>query len=271
MLSGAQTSSKAPSGGGEGGSVLGVIPARLASTRLPRKPLAPVAGRPLIEWVWQRMRALDVLDGLVVAADDPEIVRVVEGFGGLAVMTLADHASGTERVAEVAERPEYREFDWIVNLQGDEPFLPVGAAETAITLVKTGWDIGTAAVPVTTADEWEDPSTVKVVVDDAGGALYFSRAPIPHDRVGSAQFGEAGQAMPLRHVGIYSFRRAALRRATALPAHPLERREGLEQLRWLSAGLRIGVGVVEGGGPGIDTEADLARAEEILRGREGST
>jgi 3-deoxy-manno-octulosonate cytidylyltransferase (CMP-KDO synthetase) len=114
--------------------------------------------------------------------------------------------------------------------------------------------------------EWEDPSTVKVVRDERGGALYFSRAPIPYDGT-----GRAAELLMLRHVGIYAFTRAALLRATALPRHPLEEREGLEQLRWLAAGLRIGVAVVEGGGPGIDTEEDLVRAEQILGGREDST
>jgi 3-deoxy-manno-octulosonate cytidylyltransferase (CMP-KDO synthetase) len=248
-----------------------VIPARLASSRLPRKPLISIAGHPLIEWVWRRMTAVDGLDGLVVAADDPEIVRAVEEFGGRAMMTGADHVSGTDRVAEVAEQSEFRDFGWIVNLQGDEPFLPVGAAEAAIGLVKTGWDVGTAAVPISSLEEWEDPSSVKVVLDDAGGALYFSRAPVPHDRSGGDPLVAAGLAVPLRHVGVYAFTRAALRRATGLPRHPLEQREGLEQLRWLSAGLRIGVGVVDGGGPGVDTEADLVRAEEILGGREDTT
>jgi 3-deoxy-manno-octulosonate cytidylyltransferase (CMP-KDO synthetase) len=248
-----------------------VIPARLASSRLPRKPLIRIAGRPLIEWVWRRMAGIDLLDALIVAADAPEIVSAVEAFGGRAVLTRADHASGTDRVAEVAELPEFRDFSWIVNLQGDEPFLPAGSAEAAIGLVKTGWDVGTAAAPISSAEEWADPSTVKVVLDDEGGALYFSRAPVPHDRSGSAPLGAAELAVPLRHVGVYSFTRAALRRATTLPPHPLEKREGLEQLRWLSAGLRIGVGIVEGGGPGVDTEADLVRAEQILGGREKST
>ncbi len=251
--------------------MLGVIPARLASSRLPRKPLIPIAGRPLIEWVWRRMATIDLVDGLIVAADDPEIVSAVEEFGGRAVLTRVDHASGTDRVAEVAELAEFRDFGWIVNLQGDEPFLPAGAAEAAIALVKTGWDVGTAAAPISSIEEWEDPSTVKVVLDDEGGALYFSRAPVPHDRTGSTPLGAAERAVPLRHVGVYSFTRTALRRATTLPPHPLEKREGLEQLRWLSAGLRIGVGIVGGGGPGVDTEADLVRAEEILGGREEST
>jgi 3-deoxy-manno-octulosonate cytidylyltransferase (CMP-KDO synthetase) len=213
------------------------------------------------------MKALEVLDELVVAADDGEIVRAVEEFGGRAVLTRLDHASGTARVAEVAEQPEYSDFAWVVNLQGDEPFLPSGAARAAVDRVKNGWDVGTAAVPIYNTAEWEDPSAVKVVRDDRGGALYFSRATIPYDGTGRA----SEQLLMLRHVGIYAFTRPALRKATGLPSHPLEEREGLEQLRWLAAGLRIGVAVVEGGGPGVDTEADLVRAEQILGGREDHT
>jgi 3-deoxy-manno-octulosonate cytidylyltransferase (CMP-KDO synthetase) len=243
-----------------------VIPARLASTRLPRKPLIPIAGRPLIEWVWQRMSRSPALDALVVAADASEIVQAVQGFGGQAVLTREDHASGTDRVAEVASRDEFTGFDCIVNLQGDEPFLPEEAVEAAIRLVEDGWDVGTVAVPVASPEDWADPSVVKVVRGDDGRALYFSRAAIPHGA------GESASGLHrLRHVGLYAFSRAALRQATGLPEHPLERVERLEQLRWLAAGLRIGVAVVDGGGPGIDTEADLVRAEAILGGRVDST
>jgi len=250
--------------------MLGVIPARLGSSRLPRKPLIRIAGRPLIEWVWRRMSGIELLGELVVAADDPEIVETVERFGGRAVLTWQGHRSGTDRVAEVAERPEYSHFEWILNLQGDEPFLAPGAPEAAIDCLKRGWEIGTVAVAISSAAEWEDPGTVKVVRDDLGGALYFSRAPIPYTRGGQGEGLTAARVPPLRHLGIYGFARAALQRVTALPAHPLEEREGLEQLRWLASGVRIGVAVVEAGGPGIDTEEDLARAERLLRGREGS-
>lgn len=247
--------------------MLGVIPARIGSTRLPRKPLLPIAGRPLIEWVWRRASAVDGLDALVVAADDPDIVNVVEGFGGRAVLTRRDHASGTDRIAEVVKRRDFTTFDLVVNLQGDEPFLPPGAARAVVQTVRDGWDVGTAAVPIYNTEEWEDPSVVKVVRDDRGGALYFSRAPIPYDGT-----GRGAERLPLlRHVGIYAFTRASLQQATELARHPLEEREGLEQLRWLAAGLRVGVAVVDGGGPGIDTEEDLQRAEQLLRGREDLT
>ena len=211
--------------------VLGVIPARIGSSRLPRKPLLPIAGRPLIEWVWRRMASLDCLGALVVAADDPEVIAVVEAFGGRAVSTRPDHRSGTDRVAEVAERPEYSAYPWILNLQGDEPFLPPVAAEAAVGLVREGWDVGTVAVAIEGEAEWRDAATVKVVRNDRGGALYFSRAAIPHDREAG---GGGDGADPLRHLGLYAFERSALRRATSLAPHPLELREGLEQLRWLA-------------------------------------
>lgn len=246
---------------------MGVIPARLGSVRLPGKPLRQVAGRPLIEWVWRRMERTDVLDSLVVGTDSPEVVRAVDSFGGRAVMTRRDHVSGTDRVAEVAERPEFASYDCVLNLQGDEPFLPAGAAEAVVGLVDAGWDVATLAAPIGDRDEWFATSTVKVVRDDAGGALYFTRAPIPHDARGGGLDPRAMEVRPLRHIGVYGFRREVLFRASALPRHPLEDTEKLEQLRWLAAGLRIGVAVIEGGSPGIDTEEDLLRAEQLLRGK----
>lgn len=246
---------------------MGVIPARLGSVRLPGKPLRKVAGRPLIEWVWRRMEAARVLDELVVAADSPEVVGAVEAFGGRAVLTREGHASGTDRVAEVAARPQFAGYDWVLNLQGDEPFLPEGAEEAVVALLKAGWDVATLAAPIGDRYEWTAASTVKVVRDNEGGALYFSRAAIPYDSRGGGLDPAAMEVPALRHIGVYGFRREALSRAAALPRHPLEDTEKLEQLRWLAAGLRIGVSVVEGGSPGIDTEEDLVRAERLLGGR----
>ncbi len=145
--------------------------------------------------------------------------------------------------------------------------MTAAAVESAVRLCQGGWDVGTVGTPIADRAEWSDPSTVKVVRDDRGGALYFSRAPIPYMRSqATAQKWEVAAA--LKHVGLYAFTRDGLKRATALPVHPLEELEGLEQLRWLAAGLEIGVGVVEGVGPGIDTEEDLIRAEEILKGEQ---
>ncbi len=220
----------------------------------------------MIEWVWRRASSMGVFAALVVAADDPEIVAVVEGFGGKAMLTRPDHSSGTDRVAEVAEWPEFAHFDCIVNLQGDEPFLPDAAVEAAVGEVSKGWDVGTVAVAISDGAELQDPSIVKVVLDERGGAIRFSRTPISKGPAGEVglQAGDWG----LRHVGIYAFSRATLRKVTSLPPHPLERSEALEQLRWLAATISIGVAVVEGGGPGVDTEEDLMRAEAILTGRQ---
>ncbi len=219
-----------------------------------------------MEWVWRRVRAAAAVSELVVAVDDPEVEQAVTAFGGRALLTRRDHRSGTDRVAEVAARPEFGQYGWIVNVQGDEPFLPAGAESAVVERVRQGWDIATVAVPIGSVEEFEDPAVVKVVLDDAGGALYFSRAPIPHGRIDPA--ATAQRAARLRHVGIYAFSRKALFSATQLPSHPLEERERLEQLRWLAAGLRIGVALLEGGGPGVDTEEDVQRAEAILGGRE---
>ena len=239
----------------------------MASTRLPGKPLRKIAGRPLIEWVWRRATAITSLEEVVVAAADAEIVEEVKRFGGRAVLTKPGHVSGTDRVAEVAGRSEYEGWGRIVNLQGDEPFVDPGAVSAVLNRLEEGWDVGTVAVPIARVEEWRSPSVVKVVRDARGGALYFSRAPIPHPRAGVPRLG-VGDEMYLRHVGLYAFTRSGLERAAGLPSHTLEELEGLEQLRWLAGGLRIGVSVVQDGESGVDTEADLARVEAILKGRQ---
>jgi 3-deoxy-manno-octulosonate cytidylyltransferase (CMP-KDO synthetase) len=242
--------------------VLGVIPARLASTRLPRKPLHPVAGRPLIEWVWRRAVESGVFDDLVVATDSAEVETAARGFGASAVLTRDDHPSGTDRVAEVVRRPEWRDFGVIVNVQGDEPFVRRDHLEAAVALVRDGgWEVGTVAAPIASAGEWTEPAVVKVVRGDDGRALYFTRAPVPHPRDAEPDF--AGGAY-LRHVGIYCYTRDALLRWVSLPEGTLERIEKLEQLRALAAGLRIGVAVGQAAEGGVDTPADAARAERIL-------
>ena len=243
--------------------VLGVIPARLSSQRLPEKPLHPLAGRPLIEWVWRRVSAFALFDALVVATDSERVAQVARGFGARAALTREDHPSGTDRVAEVARMGEYAGFGTIVNVQGDEPFVRADHLESAIHLVREGgWDAGTVATPIGSLDEWREPSVVKVVRGDDGAALYFSRAPVPFARDGGPDFASGTY---LRHVGIYSYRRDALLRWVALGEAPLERIEKLEQLRPLAAGLRIGVAVGAPAEGGVDTPADAARAERILR------
>ena len=245
--------------------VLGVIPARLGSERLPRKPLHRLAGRPLIEWVWRRISSLQVFDHLVIATDSVEIEEAARSFGAVVEMTAATHASGTERVAEVAGRAEYADFGVIVNVQGDEPFLEEDQLRQAVGLVQNGWPIGTIATPVRTLEAWRSNSVVKVVRRTDGAALYFSRAAIPHERAGEPSAQALNSEQYLRHIGVYAYTPAALQRWVALPEHPLERLERLEQLRPLAAGIEIGVAVVASTPEGIDTPEDAARAERRLK------
>ena len=245
--------------------VLGIVPARLASTRLPNKPLYPVLGRPLIEWVWRRVRGLESLDHAVVATDSEEVAEVCRAMGAPVEMTSPDHPSGTDRVAEVAGREAFREFGVVANIQGDEPLLQERQLSAAVALVaEEGWDVGTCATPLLESDAREDPNVVKVARASNGRALYFSRAKIPFKREGKPTAEELGREPFLRHVGIYAYTRDALASWVALAPSPLERLEMLEQLRPLEAGLRIGVAVVGRADPGVDTPADVARMEERL-------
>jgi len=244
---------------------LGVIPARIGSERLPRKPLYPLAGRPLIEWVWRRAAGFRALDAVVVATDSEQVAAVCRTLGAPVELTSFLHASGTERVAEVVARPAYRGYDVVVNIQGDEPFVTEEQVRAAVELVEGGWDVGTVATPVRTLAAWRDPAVVKVVRGDDGRALYFSRAPIPHRRDGEPDERELASPRYLRHVGIYAYARPALERWVALPPHALERIERLEQLRALAAGLRVGVALVSHAEGGIDTPEEALRAEERLR------
>ncbi len=245
--------------------VLGVIPARLGSERLPRKPLQPIAGRPLIEWVWRRVASFSVLDHVVVATDSEEVLSVCQELGAETVLTAASHGSGTERVAEVASMPAYRSYDIILNVQGDEPFITEAQVSGAVTAVREGWDVGTVGAPVETLEAWKDPSVVKVVRNAGGGALYFSRASIPFVRGREPTAAELASGTCLRHIGVYAYTREALSRWVAAPASPLEELERLEQLRALETGLAIGVAVVDAAEGGIDTPADVERAEKRLQ------
>jgi 3-deoxy-manno-octulosonate cytidylyltransferase (CMP-KDO synthetase) len=237
--------------------VLGVIPARLGSTRLPHKPLQLLAGVPLITRVIQRVMEHGLTDDLVVATDSPMIAEVVERSRIRAVLTDDGHLSGTDRVAEVVERPEFARYDVIANVQGDEPFLAREALAGALARVEAGDDIGTAAAPLDPAAAG-DPSRVKVVTDARGRALYFSRAAIPFRR----EPGESAEELYWQHLGIYAYTRAALRRWVASPPSPAERSERLEQLRALHYGLSIGVTRLDRPAlPGVDTPDDLRRAE----------
>lgn len=247
--------------------VLGVIPARLGSERLPRKPLQPLAGRPLIEWVWKRVVGFAVLDHVVVATDSEEVASICYGFGADVEMTAESHRSGTERVAEVAARAVYGDFDVVVNVQGDEPFVAEEHVAQAVRMVRTGNDIGTVAAPAATLAAWRDPSVVKVVRAASGRALIFSRAPIPHARGGVPSEKDLLSPAYLRHIGVYAYSRAALMQWVALPETELEHIEKLEQLRPLAAGMSIGVAIVAAAEGGIDTREDLQRATRILQER----
>jgi 3-deoxy-manno-octulosonate cytidylyltransferase (CMP-KDO synthetase) len=237
--------------------VLGVIPARLGSTRLPHKPLQPLAGEPLIVRVVERVLDHGLVDELVVATDSSRIAEAVKASRVRVVMTDAAHPSGTDRVAEVAGRQEFARFDVVANIQGDEPFLTRDALAASLARVGAGDDIGTAAAPLDPALAG-DPSRVKVVFDHRGRALYFSRALIPHRR-GPEQ---PADQLYWQHVGIYAYSRAAISRWPTLPRSPAEQAEQLEQLRALHCGMVIGVARLESAVlPGIDTPEDLRRAE----------
>ncbi len=241
--------------------VLGVIPARLASTRLERKPLQLLGGRPLILRVWERVRNHPSFDAVVVATDAPEIQAVVERAGGRVILTSPRHESGTERVAEVASQAEFSRFDVVVNVQGDEPFLPHAAIDGAVARVLAGDDIGTAAVPLL-ASEADDPARVKVVCNERGQALYFSRGRIPFTADHGGGRAEREGPPYWQHLGLYAYTKPGLARWVAASPTDLERWERLEQLRALYLGMTIGVArLAEPALPGIDTPDDLARAE----------
>lgn len=233
-----------------------VIPARYASSRLPGKPLKELAGRPLILHTVERARAAASLDWIVVATDDERIARVVRDAGGDAVVT-PELPSGTYRTAHVAARIDCR---FVINLQGDEPLVPSELLNALTARLAAGAEIATAVHQSDDAADYGDPNCVKVVVDAADRALYFSRAPLPHHR--------EGQGPPpggfLRHVGVYGFTRQALLKAVELPDSPLERAEGLEQLRWLAGGMAIDCVRTDWAGVGVDTPADLERARRLL-------
>jgi len=242
-----------------GARVVVVIPARFGSTRLPGKPLVPLAGKPMIQRVYERARMAEKVGRVIVATDDERIVKAVETFGGEARMTRADHRTGTERVAEVAAHVE---GDVFVNVQGDEPLLDPAAVDAAVSalLEEPAAAIATVATPVKTPGEIMDPNVVKTVLDFDGNALYFSRAPIPWVR------DTAGKALVrhLKHLGLYVFQRDALLEYPTLPQGDLERIEQLEQLRWLENGWKIRVAEVEHDAVSVDVPEDVSRVEKLL-------
>jgi 3-deoxy-manno-octulosonate cytidylyltransferase (CMP-KDO synthetase) len=233
-----------------------IIPARYASSRLPGKPLLRETGKYLIEHVYEQACRSRLAQLVIVATDDEQIVAAVESFGGKAAWTQSDHRTGTDRVAEVAKTLS---CDVIVNLQGDEPMVDPSSLDALIALLgQTNTDMATLAVPLTSAEQWRDPNCVKVVCAEDGRALYFSRSPIPFVRDGEPAFGAPSRTF-LQHLGIYAYRRDFLIELTAQPPSPLEDLEKLEQLRVLSMGRTIQVGVVNHAAIGVDTRADYER------------
>jgi 3-deoxy-manno-octulosonate cytidylyltransferase (CMP-KDO synthetase) len=241
--------------------ILAVIPARMAATRLPGKPLRSLGGEPLVIRVWQRVMALEVADECVIATDSEAVADAARSAGARVAITSDRHPSGTDRVAEVVAQPAYRRFGTIVNVQGDEPFVERDAVHGATDLVDRGaFPIGTASATVS-ADALARPDVVKVVCADDGRALYFSRAPIPFLR----DPADTAERAPYvrQHIGVYAYSRDALSAWVALPTHALERIERLEQLRPLAAGMPIGVAHTTATvHRGIDTEEDLTVANE---------
>jgi 3-deoxy-manno-octulosonate cytidylyltransferase (CMP-KDO synthetase) len=237
---------------------IGIIPARFASTRFPGKPLLLIAGKPLLRHVWERCRRARSLDSVIIATDDMRIAEAAFDWGAEVALTAAGHVSGTDRVAEVAAIA--KKFDYIVNIQGDEPLTDPRLIDRLVNVLRKNRKIGivTAAHPFTDQSEILSPHQVKVVVDRYGCALYFSRAPIPYLRNRETGY------KTLRHQGIYAFRRATLLQFVQWKPSPLERAEELEQLRALENGVTVHVLVTKEGSPGIDTPADAAALEKKL-------
>jgi 3-deoxy-manno-octulosonate cytidylyltransferase (CMP-KDO synthetase) len=237
-------------------SVAVIIPARYASSRLPAKPLLRATGKYLIQHVYERACESNA-DAVIVATDDERILNAVRGFGGQAVMTQADHPSGTDRVAEVARSLGH---DIIVNLQGDEPMLDPASLNLVADLLKKDphASMATLGVPIQSLEQWRDPNCVKLVRDVYGRALYFSRSPLPFCRDGEPDF-QKYPGVFLQHLGLYAYRRNFLLDLATWPPAPLEEIEKLEQLRVLSLGQRIQVGVVAHAARGVDTPTDYDR------------
>lgn len=241
-----------------------VIPTRYASTRFPGKPLADLCGKPMIQWVCEGASRCSLVDKVLVATDDVRIAEAVTAFGGLPVMTRADHPTGTDRLAEVAAGLD---SELIVNVQGDEPLIDPAMIEAAVRplLADPSIPMGTLKTPLTSLEEFHNPNVVKVVTDRQGFALYFSRAPIPHPRDFSKELATRWRELATaKHVGLYVYRRDFLLAFPQLPPTPLEEQEKLEQLRALEHGHRIFVAETAMGVQGVDTPEDLERVRKLL-------
>lgn len=241
---------------------IGIIPARYASTRFPGKPLALLGGKPVIQHVYEKVAA--VLEAAYVATDDERIYDVVKSFGGQVVMTRTDHKSGTDRIEEAIEKIG-GEWDVVVNIQGDEPFVAKNQLDTICHCFDDPTtQIATLGKPFESMEAVQNPNSPKIVVDNMGFAMYFSRSVIPYVR-GKEMSSWLTHYPFLKHLGIYAYRKDVLRQVTQLPQSSLEIAESLEQLRWLQNGFKIKVGTTDVETVGIDTPQDLERAEEFLK------
>ena len=241
---------------------IGIIPARYASTRFPGKPLALLGGKPVIQHVYEKVAA--VLEAAYVATDDERIYDVVKSFGGQVVMTRTDHKSGTDRIEEAIEKIG-GEWDGVVNVQGDEPFVAKSQLDTICHCFDDSTtQIATLGKPFESMEAVQNPNSPKIVVDNMGFAMYFSRSVIPYVR-GKEMSSWLTHYPFLKHLGIYAYRKDVLRQVTQLPQSSLEIAESLEQLRWLQNGFKIKVGTTDVETVGIDTPQDLERAEEFLK------
>ena len=241
---------------------IGIIPARYASTRFPGKPLALLGGKPVIQHVYEKVAA--VLEAAYVATDDERIYDFVKSFGGQVVMTRTDHKSGTDRIEEAIEKIG-GEWDVVVNVQGDEPFVAKSQLDTICHCFDDPTtQIATLGKPFESMEAVQNPNSPKIVVDNMGFAMYFSRSVIPYVR-GKEMSSWLTHYPFLKHLGIYAYRKDVLRQVTQLPQSSLEIAESLEQLRWLQNGFKIKVGTTDVETVGIDTPQDLERAEEFLK------
>lgn len=249
---------------------IAIIPARYASTRFPGKPLAMLGGKPVIQRVWEQVSS--VVDAAVVATDDERIAQAVESFGGRAIMTSPNHKSGTDRCWEAYQK-QGEEFDVVINVQGDEPFIAHSQLRAIMACFEDeNTDIATLVKPFAEEDglsALENPNSPKVVLDNDSCAIYFSRSVIPYLR-GVEREDWLKHHTFYKHIGMYAFRRDVLGEVTALPQSTLEKAESLEQLRWLENGYKIGVGISDVETVGIDTPEDLERAEEFLKAQKSN-
>lgn len=243
--------------------VVAIIPVRYGSSRFPGKPLATIGGKPMIQHVYESASRAPGLDRVLVATDDRRILEAVRGFGGEAVLTATGHTSGTDRLAEVAKKIK---AEWVVNVQGDLPFVQPRTILRTLTPLRRDASLamGTARTPIYDREEWFNPNVVKVVTDAKGFALYFSRAPIPYIHPSSPSRLREEKIWGYRHVGVYAYRREFLLRFSRLRPTALELTEGLEQLRVLDHGYRIRVADVDEPSVEVDTPEDLQKAEDYM-------